>query len=168
MSDQYYREQAARRARKLWLAGGAVAVVACVALGIVSLYYDSCTGGFDRSPEAVLRSFASSVSEGEAEAAQACWEREAYFDLEAGCSELCLQTVLGNGFEIVAVEIGQPNPAEGERARLPAQLSVACREGGETYSAEIVLDTAGRGYPWRHWHIVRSTLGGTVAEPWCR
>src|SRR3990172_6755390 len=120
MSDQYYREQAARRARQLWLAGGgggggggggpglggrgagkvwvgggAAAVVACVALGIVSLYYDSCTGGFDRSPEAVLRSFASSVSEGEAEAAQACWEREAYFDLEAGCSELCLQTVLG-------------------------------------------------------------------------
>jgi hypothetical protein len=168
MSDQYYREQAALRARKLWLAGGAVALVGCLAFGIVSLYYDSCSGGFDRSPETVLRGYAGSVSEGKVEAAQACWDREAFFDLEAGCSQICLQSVSGNRFEVVAVEVGQVERVEGSRARLPAQLTVACLNNGESHIAEIDLNSAAREYPWRHWHIVYSTLGGTVAEPWCR
>jgi hypothetical protein len=168
MSDQFYREQAARRARKLWIAGGLVAFIACLGLGIFSLYYDSCSGGFDRSPEAVVRSYANAVGEGRADRAQACWERDAFFNLESGCSELCLQAVMGNEFDVSSVELGVPVPAEGGRTRLPAQVSLTCQANGESHTADILLDTAGRGYPWRHWHIVVSSLGGTVAEPWCR
>jgi hypothetical protein len=167
MSDQFYRERAARRARRIWIAAGAALIGVCAMLGVISLIYDACTGSFDRSPEAVLRRYARAVSAGEAATAQACWEKDAYFDLEAGCSEICLQNVAGNRFEVANLEVSAASDEPEGRARLQAELTAACQATGETHTAEIILDTPARNYPWRHWRIVRSSLGGTVAEPWC-
>ena len=168
MSDAYYEEQARQRTRRLIIVGAAVVVVACVVIGIVSLFRDACTRSFDRSPEAVVSAFVEAVGRGDLPVTQECWEHETYYDLEAGCSEICLSKVLGAPYELIDVSVGEPYTTPDSRANLEATVSVACVKGGETHTGEIVLDSVAGNVPWRHWAIVSSTFGGTVAEPWCQ
>jgi hypothetical protein len=168
MSDAYYQEQARQRTRRLIVAGAAVLVVACAVFGIVSLFRDACTQSFDRSPEAVVTAFVEAVGQGDLPVAQECWEHETYYDLGAGCSEICLSKVLGAQYELIDVAVGEPYTTPDGRANLEATVSIACTEGGETHTGEIVLDSVAGGVPWKHWAIVVNTFGGTVAEPWCQ
>jgi hypothetical protein len=74
---------------------------------------------------------------------------------------------LGNQFEITSIEYGEEITTDDGRLTLDVSVSATCLANNDYHEAEITLDTAAQNYPWRHWHIIYSTLGGTVAEPWC-
>ncbi|MFN2183280.1 MAG: hypothetical protein ACK2UA_14865 [Anaerolineae bacterium] len=168
MSDSYYQERARRRTRILLIAG-VVAVIAVVVIAVFwSLYRDACTGSFERSPSAVVAAYLEAIGRGDAAAAQACWQHEAYYELEAGCSEICLAKVYGAQFTIVDVVPGEPYTTPEGRHNLETAVTVACTDGGETHTAQVLLDSVAGDPPWKHWTIVHSTFGGTVVEPWCK
>ena len=168
MSDTYYRERAARRARLWWILGGLAATVVLVVLVTRALFYDACTRSFDRSPRSIVSTFVEAVGRGDTMVAQECWEHHAYYDLEAGCSEICLSRVLGAQYRVVDIALDSPYTTPDGRANLRAVVSIECAESGEEHSAEILLDSVGGNVPWKHWAIIRSTFGGTVAESWCK
>jgi hypothetical protein len=168
MSDAYYQERARQRTRRLLMAAGLLALFACAVAGVVSLFYDACTRSFDRAPESVVRGYLEAVRTGDAPVAQECWEHEAYYDLEAGCSEICLSRVLGLPFEVQELEVGPVQPMPDGRSRRQATVTVTCTGTGQAVGGEILLDSVGRDLPWRHWSIISSTAGGSVAQPWCQ
>lgn len=168
MSDTFYREQAARRARQMWLFAGILISIACVSIGVVGVLRDDCTGTFDRNPEAVVRSYIGAITGDDPQGPRNCWERNAYYDLETGCSEICLSKALGESFQIENIQF-QPEETTAEgRAKLQAEVTVSCGEGGASQSGVIMLDSISQNVPWQHWQIVYSDFGGTVAEPWCK
>jgi hypothetical protein len=61
MSDEYYRQRAARHGRMMWLIGGALFVVICIVGGFIRAFQDSCTGSFERSPQAVIESYVEAI-----------------------------------------------------------------------------------------------------------
>ena len=167
MSDEYYRQRAARRGRILWLIGGGLLVLICVVAGVIRAYQDSCTGSFERSPQAVIESYAQAITNGDSSQVENCWHHDPFFETETGCSDICLSKVLGNQFEITSIEYGEEITTDDGRLTLDVSVSATCLANNDYHEAEITLDTAAQNYPWRHWHIIYSTLGGTVAEPWC-
>jgi hypothetical protein len=168
MSDAYYQQRAARRVRILWIAGGLVVVVVCVVAGIVSLFYDACTKSFDRSPRAVVSTFVRAVGQGNVPVAQECWEHNAYYDLNAGCSEVCLSRAFGAPFQVVDISLGSPATTAEGRANLTATVSIVCTASGQEHNGQVLLDSVGSSLPWKHWAIVHSTFGGTAAQAWCK
>jgi len=168
VSDAYYQERARRRTRTLWMVGGLAVVVVCAIGGVVSLLYDACTKSFDRSPRGVVSAFVEAVGRGDVAVAQECWEHQVYYELEAGCSEICLSRVFGTQYEVVDLRLGAPYATPEGRAKLQATVSILCAEGGAEHTGEILLDSVAGKVPWKHWAIVQSTFGGTVAEPWCK
>ncbi len=168
MSDAYYQAQARRRTRLLATAAAIVVVILLILFGIWTLFHDACTGSFDRSPAAVVSSFLGAVRVGNVPAAQECWEHFAYFDLEAGCSEVCLSKVYGAQFDVGEITLSEPSTTPEGRANLQAAVAIACAEGGEAYTAEILLDSVSSNVPWKHWQIVQSSFGGSVVDPWCK
>lgn len=168
MSDAYYQERAARRTRSLLIAGGLLLVAGCLAAAVLSLFYDACTRSLDRSAEAIVRTYAEAVSRGDAAVAQECWQHEAYYDLDTGCSEICLSRVLGVPFHVAELSMGTSEDTPDGRSHLVATVSAVCTESGLGYTSTILLDSVSGNWPWRHWSIIESGLGGTVAEPWCK
>jgi len=168
MSDEYYQQRARQRTRRLIVIGGLLALVACAIAGVVSLFYDACTRSFDRAPDGMVRSYVDAVRRGDARVAQECWEHDSYYDLETGCSEVCLSRVLGAPFEVHDVSVGPAQSTPAGRAQRVATVSVTCTDSGQAYTGELVLDSVGSDVPWRHWSIVSSTVGGSVAQAWCR
>jgi hypothetical protein len=168
MSDTYYRERAARRACLWWMLGGLIAIIVVGILATRALFYDACTRGFDRSPRSIVSTFVEAVGRGDAAVAQECWEHHAYYEIEAGCSEICLSRVLGAQYRIVDITLDSPHTTPDGRANLRAIVSIECADSGEEHTAEILLDSVGGNVPWKHWAIIRSTFGGTVAEAWCK
>jgi hypothetical protein len=168
MSDAFYQERARRRTRRFVVAVALVSLVGCLVAGVLALFYDACTRSFDRSPQAVVQAYVEAVRNGNAPQAQECWEHGAYYDLEAGCSEVCLSRFYGTPFEVRDLAVGTPYTTAAGRANLEASLSIACTGSDEAHTAEILLDSIGSGLPWRHWAIVRSELGGTAVSAWCQ
>ena len=168
MSDEYYRERAARRARVWWFLGLLILIIACGLFGAYNLFRDACTRSSDRSPQAVIRAYIDNIRQGNIDRARECWERDAYFNLESGCSEICLAHVSGTDFQIKDIHLQEPPVLENGRARLNATVAVACPLGGQEETGQITLDSTSKDYPWRHWHILKSDFGGTVADPWCK
>lgn len=168
MSDSYYRQRAARRTRFWLLVGLVVVAVACVASGVVNVYRDTCTNSFDRAPQSVITSFIDAVRRGESEAVIRCWKHNAFYDLEAGCSEICLARILGTSYRVVELSLSEPFITDRGRANVVAAVSVVCPDGSRQHSGEIVLDSVGADLPWRHWKIVHSTFGGPLSAPWCQ
>jgi hypothetical protein len=169
MSDSYYQERAKRRTRILLILGGLVVMVACIAAGVLSLMYDGCTRSFDRAPRSVISAYVNAVKLGDATTAQGCWQHQAFYELDAGCSEICLSKVWGAQYELTGLAVAdEPQITSDGRANLTATVSIDCTENAGTYTGEIVLDSVKANVPWRHWTIIRSTFGGTVAEPWCK
>ena len=168
MSDAYYRERAARRTRTLLILGALVVTILCVVLGTRGIFYDACTQSFDRSPRSVVLAFVEAVKRGDATTAQECWEHHTYYDLEAGCSQVCLSRIFGAQYQLVDITINSPYTTPDGRANLKATVSIVCTENQETYTGEILLDSVKENVPWKHWAIIHNTFGGTVAEPWCK
>lgn len=167
LSDTYYREQAARRQRMLLMAGLAVVLLACGTMGIAFVFRDTCTGSFDRSPRSVVTSYLDAIGRGDTENLIRCWVHNVYYDIEAGCSEICLSRFAGTSFRVIDLTLSEPY-AEAGRARIRATISVTCPGSDQPLSGEILLDGVTRAVRWRHWKIVRSSFGGTPAQPWCR
>jgi hypothetical protein len=168
MSDAYYQERARRRTRRLAVAVLLVSLLGCLVAGVLALFYDACTHSFDRSPQAVIQAYVEAVRNGDAPRAQECWEHEAYYDLGAGCSEVCLSRFYGTPFEVGDLALGAPYTTPAGRANIDASVTIACAGSDKAHTAEIVLDSVGSGLPWRHWAIVRSELGGTAVSAWCQ
>jgi hypothetical protein len=167
LSDTYYREQAARRQRTLLMVALVVALLACGILGTAAVFRDTCTGSFDRRPRSVVSSYLDAIARGDTENLIRCWVHNVYYDIEAGCSEICLSRVSGTSFDITELTLSEPYTEEG-RARVRAAITATCPDSDEPLTGEILLDGVVRGVLWRHWKIVRSTFGGTPAQPWCR
>jgi hypothetical protein len=150
----------------------ALLTLALVALAIIlavrALLYDACTRSFERSPRSVVSTYVEAISQGNLPVAQECWEHEAFYDLEAGCSEICLAAASGAQYDVQAITLGERQAAADGHAHMAVAVSVACAADGETHSGEILLDSARPDVPWTHWAIIHSTVGGTIAEPWCR
>jgi hypothetical protein len=168
MSDAYYQEQARRRTRNLIIVIALIAVIACGAFALISLFRDACTGSFDRTPWAVVSAYVEAVARDDLSSAQACWEHETFYELEAGCSEICLSKAAGAGYEVVEIAVAEPVTTPEGRANLAATVTIACPGGAATHSGEMLLDSVGADVPWKHWAIIHSTIGGTIAEPWCQ
>lgn len=168
MSDTFYRERAARRNRQIILGIVAVAIVGCIFFSIFNLFRDDCTGSFDRSPEAIIQSFFQAVQTGDVETAVRCWEHNVYYEIDAGCSEICLSRLYGTPLNLIDISLEEPFPTESGRTNLKATIIVNCQGQEGEQTGEILLDTVGSTLPWRHWKIIHSTFGGTVAEAWCQ
>lgn len=167
MSDSVYRQQAERRTRRIWTAAAIILIPTCLVLFIASLYRDTCTGSFERSPEAVLQSFVSGVSGGDTRQVLRCWERSAYYDMESGCSEICLERIIGIPYRLTDLELSESFPEDG-RSRISAEVTISCPDSGELHTGQVILDTVAMSVPWRHWKIIHSSFGGPLAEPWCK
>jgi hypothetical protein len=168
MSDEYYRERARQRTRRLWIVGGIASALLLALFGARSLLYDACTQSYDRSPRSVALTYVTAVSEGSAPLAQECWEHNAYYDMEAGCSQICLSRAYGTQFEVTDISVGGQYLTPDVRTNRLVKVSIRCAEGGASHQGEILLDSVGPNLPWKHWQIVQSNFGGTVAEPWCQ
>jgi hypothetical protein len=167
MSDTYYRERAARRTRRWLILAGIAAAIVVIALVTRTLLYDACTRSFDRSPRSIVSTFVEAVGRGDAAVAQECWEHDAYYELDAGCSEICLSRILGTQYEVLDIALDSPHITPEGRANLRATVSIQCADSGEEHSGEVLLDSVGSNVPWKHWAIIRSTFGGSVPDPWC-
>ena len=168
MSDTYYREQAARRTRFRVLMGIIVVMVACSVLTAVNVFRDNCTNSFDRQPRSVVVSYIDAVTRGDSTGVIRCWEHNAFYDLEAGCSEICLSRILGTPYQVTELTLSEPYTTDQGRANILATVSVACPESSAPHSGEILLDSVGADLPWKHWKIIHSTFGGPISAPWCR
>ncbi len=167
LTDTHYRLRAARRNRILLSLGLIFLLLACSYLGVSAVFRDNCTGSFDRAPRSVVTSFVEAITSGDRQAVIRCWDNRAYYDLEAGCSEICLSRILGTSYRVVDLTLSEPYSEHG-RARIVVTVSIVCSDSGEPHTGEIVLDGIASDVPWRHWKVVRSTFGGPLAAPWCK
>jgi len=167
MSDTYYRERAARRNRIIILVAVLVVMVICAYFGVVALFRDSCTTSFDRQPEDVIRSYISYITTGDRDGVINCWEHKTYYELDAGCSDICVTRILGTDFQIKDISLNDPVTTEDGRANMTANVTIKCSGDETEYQGQILLDGISSDVPWRHWKIIESTVGGNVAEPWC-
>ncbi len=167
MSDADYAERMGAMRRRLWWLAGGMLLASCLGSAMFGIFYDSCTRSFDREPRSVVESYLTAVRLGNLDGVRACWEPDAYFSLETGCSEICLSKFLGADFEIEAIRLEEAAPSGPAGLRQLAIVELRCSAGGlETGTLE--LGTPGAEVPWQHWNIQRSTIGGSVADPWCR
>jgi hypothetical protein len=147
---------------------GAVLVMVCAVFGTYRAYHDSCTGSFDRSQESVIQSYARAVIQGNESVVANCWQHDPFYETNTGCSEICISKVYGSQFDIIEIDYGEAYSSPDGRLNMDVELNAVCVDSDQEYSAEITLDTVEQNYPWKHWHIVYSSLGGTVTEPWCK
>lgn len=166
MADKEFLERAARRRRLYILLGIALLLVICGAFAVRNSFYDLCTGSFNRDPKAVVEAYLQAISNGDPVRAQDCWDHNAFFDLTAGCSEICLSRIMGTQLAIQNIEISGPTTADG-RSRIEARISAACGQG-QKVSGALTLDSVSTALPWKHWRVIRSEVGGTANQPWCR
>ena len=167
LSDTHYREQAARQRRNMVFGLALVLLAALAVRSVQAVLHDTCTGSNDRAPRSVIDSYVRWVTEGSSLAAVACWDPHQYYELGAGCSEICLTRIVCIPYRSVEVTLGEPYEQDG-RARINATVSTTCPQGDEVLTGEVVLDSVRWPVPWRHWKIVRSTFGGSVNQEWCR
>jgi hypothetical protein len=168
MSDEYYRQRAAQRGRRIIIFLGVALVIICGVVGVVRAFLDSCTESFTRSPQAVIESYIKAINDADQSVVINCWHHDPFYDPETGCSEACLSKFIGTQIEVEAVSFSEPQQTPGGRTRLDVNLITVCKDTGQEYSTEIILDTVSQNYPWRHWHIAHSNLGGSVPKQWCK
>lgn len=78
MSDEYYRQRAASRTRMIWLVIGLVAAAGCLYLSITRIFWDECTGSFQRSPQAVAESYLQAIQDSDQQQPRRCWVDSAF------------------------------------------------------------------------------------------
>ena len=108
----------------------------------------------------LVAAYVQAISDADTARAQACWDHGAYYDLSNGCSEICLQRVMGSQLELVSLSVKQASTPVPKRQRRDVRLTVRCADTGAEYQTIITLDAVARDVPWRHWFIVHSDLGG--------
>jgi hypothetical protein len=167
MGDQAYQRKASKQRKRIILSIIALVVIGCAAFTVSNTFYDRCTRSFNRQPEVVLSSYLDAVSQGDLDRVENCWERNAYFDLNSGCSEICISRLMGTKYQVTGAAVGQPTAGENGRSSLKASAKAVC-QNGETVTGEAVLDAVAGQIPWKHWRIIRSSIGGSSAALWCQ
>ena len=167
MSDRYYLERAARRQRIFWLVAIVIVLVLCAGFGIRNSFYDLCTQSYNRDPKLVVENYLQAVSSGDFKRAQSCWDHNQFYEVGAGCSEICLQRIVGTKLDVKNIVLDPQTISERGRARIQVQITAACAAGNEN-TGILVLDSVNRQVPWRHWRVIESSVGGSAAEPWCK
>jgi len=165
-SDQFYARQASRQRRMILLAGLGLLLLACAFAGVRNAFYDRCTASFDRGAESVAQSYLAAIRDGNASRVQDCWDHQQYYELEAGCSEICLSRLMGAQFEVIELTPGEPIEAENARQQMWVDVSARC-PAGEDVSGQILLDSVSANVPWKHWRVLQSSVGGSPAQRWC-
>lgn len=165
-SDQYYRERADRQRNTILAALVIILTLACLYGIIFGALRDGCTRSFDRQPNSVVESYLEAFAAGDLAAAERCWHKYAYYEIETGCSEICMSRNLGGGFSLHQADIGTEVAVGTSREQLEVTVSITC-PSGEVEQGELTLDSVRADVPWKHWKISASTIGGTLAEPWC-
>jgi hypothetical protein len=165
-SDQYYRERADRQRNRILTIVLILVTGACLYGIVFGALRDGCTRSFDRTPTAVVASYLEAFAEGNLRAAERCWAKYAYYDIETGCSEICMGRNVGSGFDTQSIQLGTEVDAGTSREQMQVILEVTCPSGRQE-QGEITLDSVRADVPWKHWKILASTVGGTLAEPWC-
>lgn len=168
MSDTYYRQLAIQRRKRYILISAILISIACISISLMSVFRDNCTGSFDRDPETVVLSFIDAIQTGNQAAPRRCWQDAPYFDIESGCSEICIQRIMGTSYRLDELELQEPVSTEDGRAQITAEVVIACPDNEEQFQGEIVLDSIAQDVPWRHWKIIYSTFGGPLSDPWCK
>jgi len=167
-SDTHFRERAARQTRLVVIFAAVVAAFACTYFGITGILRDDCTGSFDRAPRSVVTTFVNAIAHGDGDRMMRCWEHNVYYDLDAGCSEICLSRILGTSYRVLGISLTEPYITEQGRANIVATIRVACPDSDQQHSGEILLDGIASNVPWRHWKIINSTFGGSLGSQWCK
>lgn len=168
MSDAEFIERNRKRTRMITAVGGGILAVALIFFLVRAVFNDTCTNSFDREPQSVIQSFVKSVSSQNLMQAMNCWNKNDYYSLDTGCSEICLQRMLGTPFQIGKLTIGEVATNSAGRDQIKVEISGLCADEKTQETGEIILDTANVKLPWSHWKIVRSSFGGSVGEPWCK
>lgn len=166
MTDSKYQNNWKRRARMFALVAAIGLMVACVVFATVSVFRDSCTGSYDRSPELVIKSFADAIQRTDPVTIVNCWDHNKFYELNTGCTEICLEHILGTPLNIVGTQISDVFQQDG-RDRIRASVIVNCPDSNEQHTAEILLDTRNSSLPWAHWKIIQSNYGGEMGNTWC-
>lgn len=168
MDENYYRRRTARR-------NLIIIIIAVVVIGIYvgirttrNAYYDICTQSYDRDPDVVVTSYIQAITKGDGLIVQRCWDRVAYYELQSGCSQICLERILGTSYELKSIKLGQPLNTPSGRSNVHVMVDIACEDSGEEHTADVLLDSIGYDLPWKHWKIIRSDFGGPISDPWCK
>jgi hypothetical protein len=167
MSDTFYQERARKRRQLLWSVIAVILVVVFALLARRALLYDSCTRSLDRTPQSVLTSYLAAVVAGNQTIAQDCWEHDAYYDLAAGCSEICLSRAYGHSFDVKELSLSEVTITSEGRQRIDVTVTLVCDSEGQSHTGQVTLDSVGSSVPWKHWAIIESSVGGTAVRAWC-
>jgi hypothetical protein len=134
---------------------------------VFQILRDGCTRSFDREPKSVVVSYLEAFATGDLAAAERCWDKYAYYDVESGCSEICMSRNIGTGFSILEVELGSDIEVGTSREELEVTVKVTC-PSGTIEQGMVRLDSVRADVPWKHWRVLESSVGGTSPEPWCK
>jgi hypothetical protein len=168
MDENYYRRRTSRR-NLVFIVIAIVAIAIYVGIKTVrNAYYDICTQSYERDPGAVVESYIHAITNSDGLVVQRCWDRVAYYELESGCSQICLERILGTAYEMKAITPSQPEKKPSGRSNVLITVDISCGDSAEEHSAEILLDSVGYDLPWKHWKIIRSDFGGPISDPWCK
>lgn len=167
-TDEFFIQRRSRRLRKILLAGIPLLAVVCLAAVFYTSFRDTCTHSFDRTPEGVISGYFRAIASEDTRLVMPCWDHYAYYSLDSGCSEICLSHLLGVPLEIKAIKAEALRPTDQGRYNLEVSVEVVCSRDGQRHAGEAVLDTVNAELPWAHWKIIRSTIGGSIAHPWCQ
>lgn len=165
-SDQYFREKADRQRNRIIAAILVLTTLGCLYGVVFGALWDGCTRSFDREPASVIESYLVAFAEGNLGYAERCWAKYAYYDLASGCSEICMSRNIGGAFSIGPIEMGAEVEAGTSREQMVVMVSATC-PSGLVEQGKITLDSVLADVPWKHWKVIYSTVGGTIAEPWC-
>ncbi len=167
MSDQYYQVRAQRQRRIIIITLILVVVVLCSAVTFWTFYYDDCTGSLNRDPVQVARSYLNGLQQGNITQVRKCWRLDPYYNVNSGCSEICLSRVAGHPYEIQTLTAGEPHINQNNRAVIDVTITIACPNTNQSHTGILRMDTIKADAPWKHWSVISSTIGGTYLEPWC-
>jgi hypothetical protein len=168
MDENIYRKRSARRNLIIGIVVGFLIIAALTANLVRNAYFDTCTLSFDRNPESVIRAYVNAIERSDHQVVQRCWNREAYFELETGCSEICLDRILGTSYKIDEIIIDRPSTTPEGRLNISAAVKITCNNSSESHLGMVLLDSVSTDVPWKHWKIISSNIGGQMAEPWCK
>jgi hypothetical protein len=166
MSDSKYQTMWKRRVKMIALIAGVGLMLGCLVFGTLSVFRDSCTGSYDRSPELVLKSFTSAIQKTDPVTIINCWDHNKFYELTTGCTEVCLERVLGVPLNVIETQISDVFQQDG-RDRIRASMIVSCPNSDQQHTAELLLDTRKANLPWAHWKIIQSNYGGEMGNSWC-
>ena len=165
--DAVYKRKAQRRNLIIFSSLLLLAVLYFGFKIIRDAFYDTCTQSFDRAPALVVKHYIDAIEIGDINTIQRCWDKDSYYELENGCSEICISRILGTQYETANIVVSDAKIVSG-RTHLDVSLTISCPGTADTFDGLITLDSIQEDYPWKHWKIIKSNFGGPLSDLWCK